>query len=54
MTLTTQPTIYDGVTRVNRMIFSDITAESLLWRWQGSSDDGVTWSELWTIDYRRR
>lgn len=54
MTLQTQPNISNGETRVNRMVFDDITADSLLWRWQSSTDDGSTWADLWNISYRRR
>lgn len=52
--LATSPTVRDGETRFNRMVFSDITGDSLLWRWQVTSDDGATWRDLWTITYRRR
>jgi hypothetical protein len=38
---------------VNRMVFSDITPESLLWQWQKSTDGGGSWSDLWTITYKR-
>jgi hypothetical protein len=54
MVLTTQPNTYDGETRINRMVFRDITDNSLLWEWQVSTDDGDTWSDLWTITYQRR
>ncbi|MFZ0013505.1 MAG: DUF1579 family protein [Acidimicrobiia bacterium] len=54
MTLSTQPHVHDGETRVNRMIFGDITAVSLEWVWQVSRDDGATWDDLWNISYRRR
>lgn len=37
-----------------RMVFEDITASSLTWRWQRSSDAGATWSDSWVIRYTRR
>jgi hypothetical protein len=39
--------------RANRMVFRDITEDSLRWDWQ-KSPDGVSWSDLWNITYRRR
>lgn len=36
-----------------RMVFEDIQADSLTWRWQGS-DDGENWSDRWVIRYTRR
>ncbi len=37
-----------------RMVFSDVSADSLLWDWQRSRDDGATWESLWTLRYARR
>lgn len=36
-----------------RMVFENITHDSLTWRWQRSSD-GAAWSDAWVIQYRRR
>ena len=36
-----------------RMIFTDIKAQSLKWLWQRSDDDGASWKTLWEIDYKR-
>jgi hypothetical protein len=36
-----------------RMVFSDITADTLAWRWE-ASPDAVTWQQRWAITYRRR
>ena len=36
-----------------RMVFEDITEQSLTWRWQRSSD-GETWADAWVIHYTRR
>ncbi len=41
-------------TVVQRMVFSDITDDSLEWSWQGSRDGGDTWNDLWNISYQRR
>jgi hypothetical protein len=47
-------------TRINdqmphqRMVFEDITANSLTWRWQRSTDGGATWTDQWVIHYTRR
>jgi hypothetical protein len=37
-----------------RMVFHDITADSLVWDWQSSADGGETWAMQWQIHYRRR
>lgn len=36
-----------------RMIFQDVKADSLTWRWQRSDDGGATWATQWEIGYRR-
>ncbi|MGZ4132311.1 MAG: GNAT family N-acetyltransferase [Actinomycetota bacterium] len=36
-----------------RMVFSEIAADGFVWRWE-ASPDGETWTERWTIRYRRR
>ena len=38
---------------MQRMVFHDIKHESLIWDWQRSTDQGKTWENLWTINYRR-
>ena len=45
-----QPTA--DVTLHQRMVFSDIEADSFEWRWQRSSD-GATWETVWPISYTR-
>ena len=37
-----------------RMIFTDITPDSLTWHWERSTDGGKTWESRWVIEYRRR
>jgi hypothetical protein len=53
MVLSTEPVSDGDSVVVNRMVFSDITPESLLWQWQKSTDGGGSWSDLWTITYKR-
>ena len=36
-----------------RMIFEDIKADSLTWRWQLSKDAGKTYQDSWVIKYTR-
>nr|WP_281719465.1 hypothetical protein [Nitrosomonas nitrosa] len=35
-----------------RMVFEDITSDSITWRWQ-HSEDGEAWSDQWVINYVR-
>lgn len=42
-----------GEEQINRMLFSDIKENSLLWRWQRSVDGGETWEDAWVIRYER-
>lgn len=39
--------------RVMRMIWKNVTADSLDWHWQQSQDDGKTWEDRWVIHYER-
>jgi hypothetical protein len=48
--LATQPVA--GSAAANRMIFTDIKADSFTWRWQ-STQDGRAWSDKWVIYYTR-
>jgi hypothetical protein len=36
-----------------RMVFSEITEQTLAWRWE-ASPDGTDWQQRWAIAYRRR
>jgi hypothetical protein len=40
--------------RHQRMVWSDITPETLHWSWEHSDDDRRSWTVGWAIDYRRR
>jgi hypothetical protein len=43
-----------GQTVVNRMVFRNITADSLDWDWQTSEDGGENWKDLWNIHYQKK
>jgi hypothetical protein len=53
MVLSTEPTEREGEVMVNRMVFTDVTPDSLEWAWQRSADGGQTWADLWNISYQR-
>jgi hypothetical protein len=39
---------------VQRMVWYNITADALDWKWERSDDDGKTWTVAWKIHYTRR
>jgi hypothetical protein len=39
---------------LQRMIWFNITRDSLDWAWERSDDTGTTWKTLWPIHYMRR
>ncbi|MEO8589265.1 MAG: hypothetical protein ABI432_07860 [Flavobacteriales bacterium] len=41
-------------TVVQRMVFSDIRADSFQWDWEKSTDGGTTWTLNWRIHYTRK
>lgn len=43
----------DGKTIVQRMVFYDITANSMTWDWESSTDGGQNWTLNWKINYTR-
>ena len=43
-----------GQEQINRMIWTDVTRNSLEWHWQASIDGGKTWQDRWVIAYTRR
>jgi hypothetical protein len=53
MVLSTEPVADGDEVVVNRMVFTNITPDSLYWQWQ-KSNGGDSWSDLWTITYKRR
>jgi hypothetical protein len=44
----------DGREFTQRMVFYDITYESMTWDWEASYDGGETWSLNWRIYYNRK
>ena len=46
-------TMSDGATVVQRMVWLDVTPDSLRWQWQDSHDERATWRVNWEIAYRR-
>ena len=54
MTLRTAPFQRNGQTFISRMVFKNITYNSLDWDWQRSPDDGKTWTDQWNIHYERK
>jgi hypothetical protein len=46
--------VADGRTVLDRMVWLDVTSDSLRWEWQRSDDGGATWDLTWEIAYRRR
>jgi len=37
----------------DRMVWLDVTSDSLRWQWQRSRDGEASWDLTWQIDYRR-
>ena len=55
MTLATPPRPQPaGGSAMNRMVFHDIAADSLVWDWELSQNGGQSWELMWSITYRRR
>jgi len=44
----------DGKSRLQRMVFLNISKDSFDWRWEVSADGGATWKLVWPIHYVRR
>jgi len=36
-----------------RMVWLNVTADTLRWEWQRSEGDGDKWTVMWPLDYRR-
>lgn len=43
----------DGVWSQQRMVFYNITDNSLTWDWEATTDSGKTWNLQWRINYQR-
>ncbi len=54
MELRTAPFERNGKTFISRMVFKNITENSLNWDWQRSEDNGATWVDVWNIQYKRK
>ncbi len=37
-----------------RMVWEDISDDSLVWRWQGKADAEADWADRWVINYKRK
>lgn len=44
----------NGGTSMQRMIWKNVTADSLDWSWENSKDSGKTWQVVWPIHYQRK
>ena len=44
----------DGTKSSSRMIWRNLTADSLDWSWESSKDGGKTWQVMWPIHYQRK
>ena len=53
MVLVGEPFERDGKRVQMRMVFTDIAASSMLWRWERTVDGGATWTPQMLIEYRR-
>jgi hypothetical protein len=49
----TEPQIVGDKKIIQRMVFYDITKDSLTWDWEKSEDGGKTWKLNWQLSYRR-
>ena len=55
MELRSQPRLTPkGQTIITRMVYKNITANSLDWDYQVSADNGKTWADSWNIHYTKR
>lgn len=36
-----------------RMIWQDVTADAMIWRWQSRASNAAPWADQWVINYRR-
>jgi hypothetical protein len=43
----------NGERIIRRMVFKEIQKDSFIWIWEGTKDNGVSWNELWRINYKR-
>jgi hypothetical protein len=46
--------VKNGKVHKGKMIFRNISKDSLLWDWKVSSNGGATWTDQWSITYKRK
>jgi hypothetical protein len=51
--LKTQERVTPNGKRQMRMVYEKITPDSFDWRWEQSTDSGITWKTNWLIHYKR-
>lgn len=44
----------EGEPIILRMVWHNITSDSLDWNWERSNDSGKSWENLWQIHYKRK
>ena len=44
----------NGENIIHRMVFKEIKEDSFIWIWEGTKNNGVSWNELWKINYKRK
>ena len=49
-----QEFVRNGTLIQQKMVFREITKNSLTWDWMNSLDSGKTWKTNWTINYKRK
>jgi hypothetical protein len=54
MTLSREGTDPKGNKIMQRMVFSEIRNDSILWDWESSADNGKTWKNNWKINYKKK
>ena len=54
MVLTAQETTTPRGKTKSRMVYYNITPQSVLWNWESSADGGITWKLNWKIHYQRK
>lgn len=43
----------DGKEIISRMVFFNIHPDAFDWRWEATTDNGITWKPNWLIHYKR-
>ena len=46
--------IKDGKEFLQRMVWQDISKNSITWQWERSDDEGKSWTTVWTVHYQRK